>query len=671
MLLGHVGAPLYKALDESGLGGKLIDSGYDAGSRYAFFTVGLLGVNPRFRDRVVALIHDTVANLISEGIDPQDLERAVRRQEIRLRSLALESPLAIADAISHAWRYGNHPFQWLRIQDLTRLLHENLKQRPAYLRTLLNRMLADNPHHLVCTYFPDSGRQETKQENTRQRLETLAVQGDSQSLHRIAARQQRLQNVQDADAQCDTGRAMPAWLTRKDVSCPPWEIDVATEYAGATPIVTPQVPTNGLCYLTVALDCAGVPDELLDYLPIFAEILDKTGADGMDYEALAREEAKACTGLQFGLAVPEPVDAPEQTRPMLVISGMTTGESVPLMLDVIKRRLSAPNLQNRDRLQQIVREFRSARQEHFVPDAANFLSVHAARKMRLRDRLLDRLNWLRQYRLACGELKQCEHEIERISHVAEQLRQKVLSGGVAACAIAGKTENCEEVKSFVEDVAPGRGVVLSQNPLPESRGVRGDGLVHPVDVNMVAHVMPAAPFTSPQAPAALVLGQRLTNEYLWHQIRVRGGAYGVNAFYDDRSRVFAMSATEDPCPAQTLHIFRNAVHDALSHIDLSAEAMDRAVIAATRVLDAPLRGFDALGYALQNPLRNITPELRRSYRERLLALTPKELEDVVEYQKSVADQAVTSVFGPRATVEQLEKNQSDSAGGWQLTDTLP
>ena len=72
---------------------------------------------------------------------------------------------------------------------------------------------------------------------------------------------------------------------------------------------------------------------------------------------------------------------------------------------------------------------------------------------------------------------------------------------------------------------------------------------------------------------------------------------------------------------ETLDAFRGAFHHITNEMDLSSPAVEQAIIGSLKALDQPIRPGQAVGVALSRHIRGDTPELRRRFRKRLLALT--------------------------------------------------
>ncbi len=89
-----------------------------------------------------------------------------------------------------------------------------------------------------------------------------------------------------------------------------------------------------------------------------------------------------------------------------------------------------------------------------------------------------------------------------------------------------------------------------------------------------------------------------------------------------------MTSHSDPGIAQTLRVF-DRLEDAVARSAWTATDIERAVIACAREEETPIRPGLATDTALWRHLSGITQELRRTWREALLAATPQAVREAM------------------------------------------
>jgi Zn-dependent M16 (insulinase) family peptidase len=209
--------------------------------------------------------------------------------------------------------------------------------------------------------------------------------------------------------------------------------------------------------------------------------------------------------------------------------------------------------------------------------------------------------------------------VEKMSRVREFL----LARGRATVSFVGESEDRKILDEWLKGLYSGMRDEDPQEekvhftPALESR----EGIATPADVAFVAKTLPAVPANHPDAPALLLLSVHLSYGYLWNEVRVKRGAYGVRAGYDSGNGLFSFTSYRDPCVKETLDAFQGVFHHIANEMDLSPPAVEQAIIGSLKALDQPIRPGQAVGVALSRHIRGDTPELRKRFRKGLLALT--------------------------------------------------
>ncbi len=146
-------------------------------------------------------------------------------------------------------------------------------------------------------------------------------------------------------------------------------------------------------------------------------------------------------------------------------------------------------------------------------------------------------------------------------------------------------------------------------------------------VNFCAKAYPTVAPNHPDAPALHVLGDFLRNGYLHRAIREQGGAYGGGAGYHPDSGAFRFHSYRDPRLAETLADFDRAL-DWLQTYDHPARTLEEAILGVIAAIDKPGSPAGEAISAFFGSLFGRTPEQRRAYRQRVLAVTLDDLQRV-------------------------------------------
>ena len=108
----------------------------------------------------------------------------------------------------------------------------------------------------------------------------------------------------------------------------------------------------------------------------------------------------------------------------------------------------------------------------------------------------------------------------------------------------------------------------------------------------------------------------MSYEYLWQNIRVKGGAYGCGCNVSRTGDVY-FSSYRDPNLSKTLEVYRS-VGEYLRNFDVDERTMTRFVIGTFSEMDAPLTPLSAGRRSLIGYLSGITCEMLQKDRTEVL-----------------------------------------------------
>jgi Zn-dependent M16 (insulinase) family peptidase len=149
---------------------------------------------------------------------------------------------------------------------------------------------------------------------------------------------------------------------------------------------------------------------------------------------------------------------------------------------------------------------------------------------------------------------------------------------------------------------------------------QNEGLTIPAQVNYVGVGADLYQLGYELAGSVLAITKHLQMGWLWEQVRVKGGAYGVLCPFSLRSGVITFMSYRDPNLLATLDVFDRVGTYVSQHI-MSEEELTRSIIGAIGEMDT-YQLPDLKGYtSLQRHLVGDTDEYRQRLRDQLLSTT--------------------------------------------------
>lgn len=633
LLLGDDAAPLRRRLMESGLGDDLTGSGYVSDSLQTAFQVGVKGGAPIPAQRLEQVVLETLGRIASSGFEPARVNDAIRQLEYGHREIDSGFPLHLMDSAFRVWFYGLDPLAHLHLDPVMRRLRARVTRDPATLTRLIARDLLGNPHRLTLVLRPQSGQRPERERRLSERVKAVRRSLSAADLARLGRESATLEHRQSQPNPPEALARLPV-LHAADLPREPAAIPTTVETtANGTTLLRHDVATNGISYITVALDLSDLPTALLPYVPAYAALLTRLGTERRDYAALAEAITRTTGGVTGATHISPLPDASGAARPFLVLQARTLDETCEAAVGLLGEMLDDLDPSAERRLRELVMQRRARLLTGVASQGHHLAALQAGDHLGDYGRLANlwrgqpQVQWA--HTMATDSPAEAERTRQAVAEIAAWLRHGTPTYGSFTGSDLAWTALCHGLAQ--RPVRPATAAPPPSAPQGRRETARPRviaGLAHPLDVAFCARCLPAADVRDPQAPLIQLGAQILSYDYLWEEIRAKGGAYGAACSYDPPTGCFAMTSHSDPDIAQTLRVF-DGLANAVARSAWTPTDIERAVIACAREEETPIRPGLATDTGLWRHLAGITQELRRTWREALLAATPQAVREAM------------------------------------------
>jgi len=656
VLLGNPASPLHRALISSGLGEALADgTGHHTDFRQAVFAAGLKGIAAQDALRVQELVLDTLVKLVKEGLDPAQVDAAIHQLEFDSKEVSNQGypySLKVFFELSGAYMYQGDPYRSLQFdQDLATLA--KARAEGPYLEESIQKWLLDNPHRALIELNPD---QELEEKATAAELARLAAiesslnHGQKQA---IIAESVGLKQEQEAKQDLSS---LPT-LELGDVPMTFEEIPSSLEaIRGATAGFFPQ-PTNGISYLDIRAGFQGLPDDLLDLLPLFGYCFSRMGAGADDYVAMANRISAYTGGVGAGAGVRSVAEG-DELRHNWTLSGKSLIRNHRPFVEILRDLLTGLRFDPK-RLGELITQLRAQKEASIIQAGTSYAHQLAAARLSPAAAIEERFGGLSQLkilrRLSEASKAQLPDTIDKLGEIREfMFRNHDLS-----ICVTAEESSFTELRSLLDDLL---GHLTSDKPTLEAArapapALRNQARTTSAPVAFNAKVFKVVRFTHPDAPALMALGHFMRSTFLHREIREKGGAYGSGASLDAEKGLFAFTSYRDPNIARTFKVFSDSVAEVLQG-NLDPEEVKEAVLSACGAVD-PLESPDTKGRRrFFDDLSGYTRQRREAFKRGLLSLKSEDLVRVAEAYLA-PDQACLATISSPDKIAEANRQMND------------
>jgi len=663
ILLGSQSAPLRKALVDSKLGQDVTHSGFWANGVDTSFHVGLKGSEPERAEQVLKVVRDTLAQIAEHGISKEQFDAAVQQLKYRFLEITPSFPLHLMGYVIGMWQHGADPLTLLHAEEHIRKLNADFAAKPARrFADLIREKLLDNPHRLLLVVRPDREVQQRKDTEFAAKMRKLKDSLSPVQLQDIRKDQQELEALLNTPNSPEAIASLPQ-LKVGDLPPKPRHIPTSVEkLSGGPTLLNNDVFANGVNYLHVSFDLTGLPAELYPYLPLYGDCVQKMGAAGQDFVAIAQRVSGFTGGVAFSAGVTTAVDDPNRIVRHAVFATKFLDENVEQALAVVRDLVFELDSRDVPRLKDVLLQSRAYQRARPTSDGLGLALRHAARGMNLDgyfqeilggipqisllekitdaapEPLLERIDAIRRFLL---NRRRLTVSFTGSPSVAEVLRRRL---GEWAAAMRDEAIAEASVDDFVPTAVPPR-----------------EGLAAPMNVAYCAMAMPSAHISHPDGPRLAVASRLLSLGYVLEEVRFKGTAYGGGCSYNGAGRLWTFHSYRDPWVNRTLDVYASSLNHVKS-ADWSQGDVDRAIIGTAKEGERPIRPTQATGTALSRYLTGDTPQLREARHAAMLGVTLGDVRRVlIEQFERNAKGAAVCVVSSRQKLEEANSQRPEQA----------
>ncbi|MBF0219685.1 MAG: insulinase family protein [Gammaproteobacteria bacterium] len=650
VLLDNSASPLRQVLETSDLG--LAPSplcGVQDSTREMIFACGLEGSDPENADAVEALILNTLKNIAENGVDQEQVEAILHQLELSQREVSGDGFPYGLQLMVHALGatlHGADPVALLDIDPVIERLRRQITD-PDFIKGLVRELL-DNPHRIRLVMSPDpqlaAEREAAEQEKLAQIAAKLTAEERQAVANAVAALAARQAEDDDVELLPRVGlEDIPVELKIPEGKAPE-RLSAPTTWYGRS--------TNGLVYQHIIIQIPDLDAELIPHLPLFTDVVTEVGSGGRDYLATAALQAKVSGGLNAAISLRGSNDDVQQYRSFLSFSGKALLRNSRAMAELLFATFHNARFDEYERLRELISQERM-HQEQRITSSGHSLAMAAAASCISPTAAINHqwgglagiaaIKALDEQVADDGEIRQLSDKLQQIAQALQQSPRQLL-------LIARPQDEDEMVAALSDLWQPDSGSNPSTLQLPAVSGQLKQAWATSTQVNFCARAYATVPSGHADAPALMVLGGFLRNNFLHRAIREQGGAYGGGAGYDSDSSAFRFYSYRDPRLNATLNDFDNAISWLLEK-DHPKRLLEEAILGVISTIDKPGSPAGEAMTSFYATLHGRTPERRRALREQVLQVTLADLQRVGEHYLQPA-LAHTAVISSAARLEQ-------------------
>lgn len=682
ILLGGVGAPLYRALMDSKLGEDISSvTGFDDQCGFFSFSLGMKGVKVHQQDEVEQFILKQLKEICEKKIEPQAIEGALRRFEFSLRKWKGKYPIGLIRLLrcSKAWLANEDPLPYIDPAPAIRQLRKELKRHPHFLEEFISKNILDNDQLAVVRVKEDPSHQRY----VDQQIETV-----------VANQLRQYQKIQPDFPQSQL-KSFYEYQNKKDdvkllAKIPHIKRDDFPHRLNSYPVCVTPLDfnshitnylsfTNRICYFSIIISLNNLSDNEKLLLSMLSDIMSQSSLPNMSLEEVGQKIAllmgKYNTTFESGTSFGMPQGAGDIF--LLKINIESGFEYITQAIEFVFELIENSLLGDKARLEEYILSNRNDAKLSLSSDCLSYAIDRCAMAFSQTSCNDDFVGGLQEYAFL-EHLYHCnDDERQALVGDLETLRNKLLDpsrisffccagGGAASKNQTAIIELCNSFLARRAKIVTKRkksnkisqdyyAAIAKKNSWIkniEYKSCEIFSLSVEVAYNVLA--IPCMPITDPYYASAQVLAKIISNRYLWQNVRMKGGAYGSHCYCSPYEGYLLFYSYRDPHIGATFNHFRSAL-SYYSNTFATDEEIEDAVVAILSHSLRPLRPHERALIAYGHKIYKITLKERKRSQQALLQVTKESIRFVSNKLLQSMSQATATVFCKKTQIKQERK----------------
>lgn len=651
-LCSSQGAPLKQALLDAGIG-EDVYSDYDSGTRQPYFSIVAKGAEEYQKEEFLRVIEETLEKLSKGGLDKKRLLAGLNYYEFKYREADFgiyPAGLMYGLQMMDSWLYDDEkPFIHIEAGDTYAALRKKVDSR--YFEELISEKLLNNPHRSVLVLAPERGLTARKDEELAKRLALYKESLSETELEKIVEQTRQLLAFQEEPDRPEDLAKIPL-LAREDIRRKVEPVILEERCVGDTKLIYHSIPTNGISYFRLLFDVTDISSELFPYIGILKAAFGLVDTENYSYQELFTQ-----TDLLTGGIVPVTNLYPNakdltQRRITFEVKGKAFDKNLQDAMALIEEMLIRSDYSDTKRLYEILAELKSRLQSsmmsagHVVAGgrAVSYFSENAAIQ-----EVLSGMDFYRLLEKICGDWEQeGKKTAEKLSGLAKQIfcRENLMLDFISQDEAV--YEQFRELAGGLKEKLPVKNAAGQPYRVETVR--RNEGFLSSSQVQYVCRAGNFLKHGLPYTGALRILKGILGNDYLWNQVRVKGGAYGCMCSFGKNGDAWFVSY-RDPNLAKTIEAFEAAPGWVEQFAD-DERAMTQAVIGTISEMDTPMNPAAKGLRSLSIYLTNQTEEQLQRERDEVLDATAQDIRALAAYIRAFLEDDCLCVVGNEKKIEE-------------------
>lgn len=643
-LVSSPGAPVKQALIDAGIGDDVYGS-YDAGILQPVFSFVAKNANASQADEFESIIENTLKEVVKTGINKEALLAGINSSEFKFREADFgQFPKGLLFGLNclDSWLFDDmKPFIHLECLDTFAKLRRAVDT--DYFEKLIQEYLLDNTHGSSVTVKPKRGLGNEKEEALAKELSDYKASLSDEEIKKLVEDTEHLKKYQEEPSSDEDLRKLPM-LTRADMKKNAMPFSNIEDELLDVKVVRHDIESNGIDYISFLFDAGDFEQSELGYLGFFTNALGLVSTEKYSYTDLANATNIYTGGISTGTASHPDIKDRNNFVFKFEVKLKVLEKNLGKALELMEQMLLTSDFTDTKRLGELVAQIKARLQANLSSSGHLVAAMRSMSSFSRYALYQDELKGIAFYRSICRIEKELSESPERVSDKLAAIAKKLFARNRMLISFTGNNEAYGNAKPSLEKVIAGFNKMSTIGKQAEVHFNTAKEAF--VDASQIQYVAKTGDFVCEGYEYTGVLRLLriiLSYDYLWINVRVKGGAYGcMNTFLRSGESYFV--SYRDPNLSDTLDVY-DRIPEYIKSFSPDERDMTKYIIGTFSALDTPMNPEAKGSRSLSAYLEGITYEQIQKERDEILNAQPEDIRKLADLVEAVLKKDSICVIG--------------------------
>lgn len=643
-LVSSPGAPVKQALIDAGIGDDVYGS-YDAGILQPVFSFVAKNANASQADEFESIIENTLKEVVKTGINKEALLAGINSSEFKFREADFgQFPKGLLFGLNclDSWLFDDmKPFIHLECLDTFAKLRRAVDT--DYFEKLIQEYLLDNTHGSSVTVKPKRGLGNEKEEALAKELSDYKASLSDEEIKKLIEDTEHLKKYQEEPSSDEDLRKLPM-LTRADMKKNAMPFSNIEDELLDVKVVRHDIESNGIDYISFLFDAGDFEQSELGYLGFFTNALGLVSTEKYSYTDLANATNIYTGGISTGTASHPDIKDRNNFVFKFEVKLKVLEKNLGKALELMEQMLLTSDFTDTKRLGELVAQIKARLQANLSSSGHLVAAMRSMSSFSRYALYQDELKGIAFYRSICRIEKELSESPERVSDKLAAIAKKLFARNRMLISFTGNNEAYGNAKPSLEKVIAGFNKMSTIGKQAEVHFNTAKEAF--VDASQIQYVAKTGDFVCEgyeYTGALRLLRIILSYDYLWINVRVKGGAYGcMNTFLRSGESYFV--SYRDPNLSDTLDVY-DRIPEYIKSFSPDERDMTKYIIGTFSALDTPMNPEAKGSRSLSAYLEGITYEQIQKERDEILNAQPEDIRRLADLVEAVLKKDSICVIG--------------------------